>query len=130
MSFVRQRSFRLRPLAAPVEIAPALEQGRVIGDGHRGLAGDPGQQLPVRHVDQLLELAELVVAEVDDRGIDEPAHDQVHLPHAAMPAAEQQLPPAHIQPFTRTRRTGHQSLANSNAKSPDWPGEAYIAVAR
>ena len=65
----------------------------------RLLAGEPGQQVGVRQFEQLLILVEFGVGQGGDCSIGEAAEDQVHLAHAAMPGAEQQLaPPRHPVP--------------------------------
>src|SRR5262249_35765308 len=97
--------------------------------GHLRLAGDPGEQLAIRQLDQLLELGQLVRAEILDRDIGEAAHDQVHLPHAPMPGAEQELAPAHIQSVARTCRAGHRSLGpRATPKARTGRAKGHIAT--
>ena len=55
-----------------------------------------------------------------DMRVGEAAEHQVHLADAAVPAAEQQPPPARVQPFARNPDAGH--AACSNAKNPDGAG--------
>ena len=81
--------------------------------------GDPGQEVPIQHVDQPLKLGQLRLGKPAERPVGEATHDQIRFAHAAVPSPEQQLATAQVQSIARTCCAGHRFL---NAKRPDGPG--------
>jgi hypothetical protein len=57
-------------------------------------AGQPSEDILIRHVEKRLEGAELIRAELGEMRIGETAEEQVDLAHAAVPRAEAQPFPA------------------------------------
>src|SRR5262249_57038875 len=123
----------IRPVAAPSALHAQVAVKRAPPSEHRAivlcrdllLARDPGQQLIVRQLDEALAFVELGLGEPGDFRIGEPAHDQIHLAHAAMPRAEQQFAAAEVEPVARSRGSGHEE-ETSTPKARTGPGEAYI----
>ena len=83
-------------------------------------ADDPGEDLRVGNVEQTLELGKLRLAHGRQMGIGEPAHDQIHLAHAAPPGAEQNPPPPLIERGTAQSRAGHEGLSMATREPPWW----------
>ena len=110
--------------AVDVEVAQPAEQRRVELGRDCDFPGHPGEQVAVGHLHQPLELVDFDFGQVRDRCVGKAAHDQVHLAHAAVPGAEQNLAATHVQSIARSCAAGHRC---SNAKSPDVPGAGYIA---
>jgi hypothetical protein len=106
----------------------ALEQRPGMFRLWRNGAGQRGIEIGVGHVDQDLEIAQFIVAQIGDFGVREPAEDQVHLAGAAMPAAKQQPLAPVIEAVARSCRSRHLVIP-SNAKNPDVvPGGIDIAT--
>ena len=80
---------RRRSATAPPASAQAGERRRVELARRRLAADDPGERLRVRDVEQTLELAEFGLAHSRQICVREPAHHQIHLPHAAAPGANE-----------------------------------------
>ena len=62
---------------------------------------DPAKNLLIRNGEPALKLVELVVLQRYQLRIRKSAEHEIHLANPAMPAAEQQPPPARIQAFAR-----------------------------
>ena len=77
-----------------------LLQHRAVDFGrNRALAGDHRQEFGVGNFEKLFILVDLVNGKCADLGIGEGTKDKVHLAHAAMPRAEQELAAAGVQPL-------------------------------
>ena len=68
-----------------MKIADPAEHRRVVLGRDVGDAGDPGQQVGLDGLQQVLVLVELGVAEAGQMHVGEAAHDQVGLAGAAVP---------------------------------------------
>lgn len=77
-----------------------LLQHRAIDIGrNRAFAGDHRQEFSIGDFEEHFILVDFVAGQGADLGIGEGAEDEVHLAHAAMPGAEQELAAAGIQPL-------------------------------
>src|SRR6185436_14190591 len=98
-------------------------RGVVLGR-HIGDAGDPGQEIGLDRIEQMLVLVEFGVVERLDMLVGKAAHDQIRLAGAAMPGPEQQPPPARVEAGARSDASSHEF---SNAESPAGAGRGvYI----
>src|SRR5262249_11046440 len=93
--------------------------------GNRLVAGQRSIEIGIGHLDQALELTELVIGEVCDLGVGKATEDQIHLARTAVPAAEQKPLAPEIEAVARSSRSSHFKI-QSNAKSPDVPGGVDI----
>src|SRR5262245_58660478 len=84
---------------AAMERAQPAEHHAVISVGNLTRAGHPGIDVRVGRVRQVFELGELDVAHVDNAGVGEAVHDQVHLAGAAMPRPVEQPSSTLVQPL-------------------------------
>src|SRR5687768_12269154 len=92
-----------------VEGVEAPEQGRVVIRGRLDLACDPAEEIAVGHLDQALELGEVLLGKLPDLRIGKPAHDEVHLPHAPVPGTVEDLPAANVEAGAAACRSGHDN---------------------
>jgi hypothetical protein len=90
-----------------VEAFQLAEQGGIVSLGARGLAGEPGEDVVIGHVEQCLETGELAFVKRVERRIRETAHQEVHFAYAAVPSTKTQPSPAYVS----IRR--HEILARS-----------------
>lgn len=75
-------------------------QHRTIDIGrNRALAGDHREKIGVGNFEKSLILVDFIAGQDADLGIGEGTEDQVHLAHAAVPGAEQELAAASVQPL-------------------------------
>jgi len=88
------------------------------------LIREPGEDVVVRDLQQLLEAPQILLLQLFDRRIRETAQQQVHFAYAAMPSAKAQPPAADF----RVRR--HEILAQLRpvTKSPEPARRPYIAA--
>ena len=93
------------------------QQWRFFFGRHRQFAHHPSEQIGRRHIEQLLVIVEIRVAQAAQLTIGEPAEHEIDFADAAMPGAKQQPPPPLIQSLARS--SGHVA---SNANSPDGAG--------
>ena len=80
-----------------VEIADLPEHGRIIGWRRCNLSSDPAENIAVRRFHQQFIIIKLSLAENGNLGVNEAAHDKIHLPHAPMPGAEEDASTARIE---------------------------------
>ncbi len=72
------------------------EEGRVIARRNRLGARQPAEDLVVLRVEQRFEIVELGLGQSGDLGVDETAHQNIHLAHAATPGANFYAPSADV----------------------------------
>ena len=112
---------------------PREERRLALGRG-RDLAGEPHEHVPVQLLHQALELVQFGFREAGQVGVREFAEQNVHLPHATMPSAEQGAATAGVEIDAGQGGFGHADLldASSKARRPDSGGgdEGYIEAKR
>src|SRR5262249_45901123 len=74
---------------------------------NRLVAGQRSIEIGIGHLDQALELTELVIGEVCDLGVGKATEDQIHLARTAVPAAEQKPLAPEIEAVARSSRSSH-----------------------
>src|ERR1035437_9619789 len=109
---------------AIMEIAQAAEQRGVDLGGRQLRAVHPGENLLVGNLEPGLVFIELGVAQLRDMRIGKAAEHQIHLANAAVPGAEQQPPPARVQPIARNIGSGHRVAPTPKTRTG--PGGVYI----
>src|SRR5688572_16501727 len=112
--------------SASVKIPQLAEQRRINVRWSLRLAHDPIEQIPVGHLDQPFERVEFRIRQPGESRIDEAAHQEVHLAGAAMPGAEQDLPPPDVEARAREGRAAHPA-APIAAEDADVALLGYIA---
>src|SRR5664280_3751871 len=111
---------------AIMEIAQAAEHRGVDLGGRRLRAVHPGENLLVGNLEPGLVFIELGVAQLRDMRVGKAAEHQIHLANAAMPGAEQQPPPARVQPIARNLGSGHRVAPTPKTRTG--PGGVYICL--
>jgi hypothetical protein len=102
---------------------PQLVHQLVIVFGrHVAGAGNPGIEIGIGSVAELLEQIDFGLAQRADHRVGEAAHDEVHLARAAMPTAVEKTAPPRVKSSARTCASSHRfGQIHGPASSPDAP---------